>query len=57
MLKTGLHEEIFPVIEEVMEILHDLAENWKDIPMLAKTHGQPASLLVWAKKSMYSWLV
>jgi adenylosuccinate lyase len=43
MLKTGLHEEIFPVIEEVMEILHDLAEDWKDIPMLAKTHGQPAS--------------
>jgi len=43
MLKTGLHEEIFPVIEEVMEILQDLAENWKDIPMLAKTHGQPAS--------------
>lgn len=43
MLKTGLHEEIFPVIEEVMEILHDLAEDWKAIPMLAKTHGQPAS--------------
>lgn len=43
MLKTGLHEEIYPVIEEVMEILHDLAEDWKDIPMLAKTHGQPAS--------------
>jgi adenylosuccinate lyase len=43
MLKTGLHEEIFPVIEEVMEILHDLAEEWKAIPMLAKTHGQPAS--------------
>ncbi|MDG1276311.1 MAG: adenylosuccinate lyase [Algoriphagus sp.] len=43
MLKTGLHEEIFPVIEEVMEILHDLAEDWKEIPMLAKTHGQPAS--------------
>lgn len=43
MLKTGLHEEIFPMIEEVMEILHDLAEEWKDIPMLAKTHGQPAS--------------
>jgi adenylosuccinate lyase len=26
-----------------MGILHDLAEDWKDIPMLAKTHGQPAS--------------
>jgi adenylosuccinate lyase len=43
MLKTGLHEELFPVIQEVMGILHDLAEDWKDIPMLAKTHGQPAS--------------
>jgi len=43
MLKTGLHEEIFPVIEELMEILHDLSEDWKAIPMLAKTHGQPAS--------------
>jgi adenylosuccinate lyase len=43
MLKTGLHEEIIPAIEEVMEILHDLAIDWKDIPMLAKTHGQPAS--------------
>jgi adenylosuccinate lyase len=43
MLKTGLHEEIYPVIEEVMEILNDLSEDWKDIPMLAKTHGQPAS--------------
>jgi len=43
MLKTGLDEEIFPVIQEVMGILHDLAEDWKDIPMLAKTHGQPAS--------------
>jgi len=43
MLKTGLHEEIIPAIEEVMEILHNLAIDWKDIPMLAKTHGQPAS--------------
>jgi adenylosuccinate lyase len=43
MLKAGLHEEIYPVIEEVMEILNDLSEDWKAIPMLAKTHGQPAS--------------
>lgn len=43
MLKTGLHEVIMPLLEEVVERLSDLAEEWKDIPMLAKTHGQPAS--------------
>ena len=43
MLKTGLHEVIMPLLEEVIERLSDLAEEWKDIPMLAKTHGQPAS--------------
>ncbi len=43
MLKTGLHEIIMPLLEEVIERLSDLAEEWKDIPMLAKTHGQPAS--------------
>jgi adenylosuccinate lyase len=31
------------VIEELVAKLSELAEQWKDIPMLAKTHGQPAS--------------
>ncbi|MDF2157209.1 adenylosuccinate lyase [Algoriphagus sp. CAU 1675] len=43
MLKNGLQEIILPFLEEVVERLADLAEEWKDIPMLAKTHGQPAS--------------
>jgi adenylosuccinate lyase len=43
MLKNGLQEEIFPLLEEVIKILNDLSEEWKSIPMLAKTHGQPAS--------------
>lgn len=43
MLKNGLQEVILPQLEEVIERLADLAEEWKDIPMLAKTHGQPAS--------------
>ena len=43
MLKHGLQEVILPQLQDVIERLTDLAEQWKDIPMLAKTHGQPAS--------------
>lgn len=43
MLKNGIQEVILPLLEEVIERLTDLAEEWSDIPMLAKTHGQPAS--------------
>jgi adenylosuccinate lyase len=43
MLKNGIQEVILPTLTEVIERLSDLAEEWSDIPMLAKTHGQPAS--------------
>lgn len=43
MLKHGLQEVILPQLEEVIEKLADLADQWAEIPMLAKTHGQPAS--------------
>lgn len=43
MLKVGLEEVILPSLEEVIERLSTLATDWKSIPMLAKTHGQPAS--------------
>ena len=32
-----------PAIEEVIDKLKDIAKEWKDIPMLARTQGQPAS--------------
>ena len=32
-----------PAIEEVIDKLKDMAKEWRDIPMLARTHGQPAS--------------
>jgi adenylosuccinate lyase len=35
--------EIQPLIAEVMRKVDDLAHEWKDIPMLARTHGQPAT--------------
>ena len=42
-LKRGLHEVIEPAILEVNDLIKQMAENWKAISMLAKTHGQPAS--------------
>ncbi|MBQ4357762.1 MAG: adenylosuccinate lyase [Paludibacteraceae bacterium] len=43
MLKEALLDVIFPALEELIDKLDSQAREWKDIPMLAKTHGQPAS--------------
>ena len=43
MLKDSLAEVYVPQVEELIAQLNAYAEEWKDIPMLAKTHGQPAS--------------
>ncbi|MDR2042246.1 MAG: adenylosuccinate lyase, partial [Tannerella sp.] len=42
-LKEALENIYYPALQEVIDVLKEYAENWKDIPMLAKTHGQPAS--------------
>ncbi|WP_164112962.1 MULTISPECIES: adenylosuccinate lyase [Sphingobacterium] len=41
--KEALNQVYLPGIENVVRELRSLAEQWKDIPMLARTHGQPAS--------------
>lgn len=43
MLKESLEAVYIPLLEELVARLNAYAEEWKDIPMLAKTHGQPAS--------------
>ena len=43
MLKDSLNEVYCPMLQELIDTLNAFAEEWKDIPMLAKTHGQPAS--------------
>ena len=43
LLKEALHDCYFPVLKDMLAIINRYAEEWKDIPMLAKTHGQPAS--------------
>ena len=42
-VKEALEEVYYPLTEELIEQLNDFAEAWKNVPMLAKTHGQPAS--------------
>ncbi|MBC8433430.1 MAG: adenylosuccinate lyase [Desulfobacterales bacterium] len=42
-LKDAWTEALRPVLEEIVAALMEKALEWKDIPMLARTHGQPAS--------------
>lgn len=42
-VKEALEEVFYPQVEELIAQLKEYAEAWKDVPMLAKTHGQPAS--------------
>ncbi|CCG98499.1 adenylosuccinate lyase [Fibrella aestuarina BUZ 2] len=43
LLQEALNEQIEPTYRQVYVRLQELAEQWKDVPMLARTHGQPAS--------------
>ncbi len=42
-VKEALHDIIYPKMDEIINELQSRADEWKDIPMLARTHGQPAS--------------
>lgn len=42
-LKEGIQVQILPQLQSLIGLLNERATEWKDIPMLAKTHGQPAS--------------
>lgn len=42
-LKEALEDVYYPQVEELIAQLQTYADEWKDVPMLAKTHGQPAS--------------
>jgi len=42
-VKCGLAESYVPALELVIQTLKGLAAQWKDVPMLARTHGQAAS--------------
>lgn len=42
-IKEALEEVYYPMINELVDQLDAYAAEWKSVPMLAKTHGQPAS--------------
>ena len=42
-LKEAVNGCWLPAVNEVLDMIRRIAEEWKDVPMLAKTHGQPAS--------------
>ena len=42
-IKEALEQVYYPLVSQLIEQLRQYADEWKDVPMLAKTHGQPAS--------------
>lgn len=49
-IKDYLHESYFPSINNILKILNDYATQWQSVPMLARTHGQPASPTILGKE-------
>ena len=42
-IRKALEDVYYPLLEQLIGVLRDMAGQWADIPMLARTHGQPAS--------------
>ncbi|WP_455099123.1 adenylosuccinate lyase [Prevotella histicola] len=42
-IKEALEDVYYPQVEDLISQLQDYATEWENVPMLAKTHGQPAS--------------
>lgn len=49
-LKLACNDSLFPQINKVINKLSNLSKEWKNIPMLAHTHGQPASPTILGKE-------
>jgi len=49
-IKDFLHEIYLPNLDELIRNLEELANEWKDVSMLARTHGQPASPSILGKE-------
>jgi len=50
--KEALEEQFFPALHNLTLSLRKMAKAWKDVPMLARTHGQPASPTTLGKEWM-----
>lgn len=52
MMKEATEQVYLPLLDELIAKLKSLAEEWNDIPLLARTHGQPASPTRMGKEMM-----
>ena len=52
LLKDAMQGSFLPKVTQVIEKIKQLAQDWKSIPMLARTHGQPASPTLLGKEFM-----
>lgn len=43
LLKEFMEAQYYPLLENLLSVLRKLSAQWADVPMLARTHGQPAS--------------
>jgi adenylosuccinate lyase len=50
LLKDSIEQVYLPLIQTLTQNIADLAQEWKAVPMLAKTHGQPASPTILGKE-------
>jgi len=51
-LKDSLNDIYYPLITDTVSTLDSLAEQWKSVAMLSKTHGQPATPTLLGKEIM-----
>ena len=42
-IRKALEDVYYPLLEQLIAVLRDMSEQWADVAMLARTHGQPAS--------------
>ena len=52
-LKDAIQQVYYPLLDDILHKLHRQAQEWMSVPMLARTHGQPASPTTFGKE----WLV
>jgi adenylosuccinate lyase len=43
LLRDAMTQTYWPTLQQLQHTLHAVATEWQDVPMLARTHGQPAS--------------
>lgn len=41
--RDAVHNVYYPLLEDIIDKLEQMADSWAEVPMLARTHGQPAS--------------